>query len=305
MKAQPDLSLAAVASARRRLAGAIRVTPCLPAPALSAAIGFSLRLKRDDLQRTGSSRERGARHALLCLSEADRARGIVAASAGSFAFGLAYHASMLGLRVTIVLPAATPAVKVTHCRSLGATVELHGANLAEARAHAAALAPRLGAVNLDPATDPHVRSGQATLALEVLEQFPVLDTLVVPIGAGLWADATAVLRDARPDVRVIGVQRAGDGNVTTVDSARFVTVTPDEIAAATNLLACRAGIVAGTVGAMPLAAALTGQVRPHSGGEVVLAVCAKCHDPRRHAQAVARGAEWLEHRTRPGRDLAS
>ena len=94
-------------------------------------------------------------------------------------------------------------------------------------------------------------------------------------------------------MRVIGVQAAGAENVTPVASARFVTVTADEIAAATNLLACRAGVVAGTVGAMPLAAVLTGQVRARAKGEVVLAVCAKCHDPRRHAQTVARGAEWL------------
>ena len=294
MTAQPVLRLADVESARRRLAGGIRVTPCLPAPALADAIGLGLRLKRDDLQRTGSSRERGARHALLCIGASDRARGVVAASAGSFAFGLAYHGSMLGIRVTIVLPTATPAVKVNHCRSLGATVELHGTSLAEARAHAAALAHRTGAVALEPATDPIVGAGQATLALEVLEQFPVLDTLVVPIGGGLWAGVTAVLREARPDVRVIGVQADGADNVTPVSAARFVTVSPDEIAAATNLLACRAGIVAGMVGAMPLAAVLTGQVQPRAGGNTVLAVCAKCYDPRRHAETVARGAEWLE-----------
>lgn len=300
MKAQPVINLAAVESARRRLAGGIRVTPCLPAPALAAAVGFGLRLKRDDLQRTGSSRERGARHALLCLDETDRARGVVAASAGSFAFGLAYHGSMLGIRVTIVLPTGTPAVKVTHCRSLGATVELHGASPAEARAHAAVIAEDTGAYALDPSTDPAVGAGQATLALEVLEQFPALDTLVVPIGGGLWAGVTAVLREARPDARVIGVQAAGAENVTPVASERFVTVSADEIAAATNLLACRAGVVAGTVGAMPLAAALTGKIRPRDGGEMVLAVCAKCHDPRRHTEAVARGAEWLERSSRQG-----
>lgn len=300
MKAQPVINLAAVESARRRLAGSIRVTPCLPAPALSTAVGVELRLKRDDLQRTGSCRERGARHALLCLNDIDRARGVVAASAGSFAFGLAYHGSMLGIRTAIVLPAATPAVNVTHCRSLGAAVEVHGASLAEARAHASALAERTGAVALDPPTDPTVGAGQATLALEVLEQFPALETLVVPIAGGLWAGVTAVLCEVRPDVHVIGVQTAGAANVTPVASERFVTVTADEIAAATNLLACRAGIVAGTVGAMPLAAVLTGQVRPRAGGEVVLAVCAKCHDPRRHAEMVARGAEWLERSPRQG-----
>ncbi len=303
MKAQPVLNLAAVESARRRLAGGIRVTPCLPAPALAAAVGCGLRLKRDDLQRTGSSRERGARHALLCLNEADRARGVIAASTGSFAFGLAYHGSMLGIRTTIVLPTTAPAINVTHCRSLGATVELHGASLAEARRHAATLAEHTGGLALDPSTDPAVGAGQATLALEVLEQFPALDTLVVPIGGGLWAGAAAALREARPDVRVIGVQAAGAENVTPVASERFVTVTADEIAAATNLLACRAGVVAGTVGAMSLAAVLTGQVRARADGEVVLAVCAKCHDPRRHAEAVARGAEWLEQS--PRQDLAS
>lgn len=294
MKAQSVLNLAAVTSARRRLAGGIRMTPCLPAPALAPIVGFGLHLKRDDLQRTGSSRERGARHALLCLNEADRARGVIAASIGSFAIGLAYHANMLGIGVTLVLPATAPAVTVTHCRSLGATVVVEGASLAEARAHAGALAARTGSVALDSSTDPSVAAGQATLALEVLEQLPTLDTLVVPIAGGLWAGVTAVLREAQPAVQVIGVQAAGAENVTTVTSARFITVNADEIAAATNLLACRAGIVAGTVGAMSLAALLTGQVRPRAGGEVVLAVCAKSHDPRRHAQAVARGAAWLD-----------
>ncbi len=293
MKAQPVLNLADVESARRRLAGSIRVTPCASAPALSEFTGLLLRLKRDDLQRTGSSRERGARHALLCLDAADRTRGVVAASVGSFAIGLAYHASMLGIGVTLVLPATAPAITATHCRSLGATVVVEGATLAEARTHATALAARTGAVALDPSTNPTVGAGQATLALEILEQSPALDTVVVPIAGGLWAGVTAVLREARPAVRVIGVQVAGAENVTPVASARFVTVTADEVAAATNLLACRAGIVAGTVGAMPLAAVLTGQVQARAGGEVVLAICAKCHDPRRHAQAVAHGAAWL------------
>src|SRR5437763_1683976 len=124
----PALSLADVEAARRRLATGLRLTPCLIAPALSEIVGMKLWLKRDDLQRTGSFKERGARHALLCLNDEERGRGVVAASAGNHALGLAYHGAQLGVRVTVVMPVAAPTVKVVRCRGLGAEVVLYGEN---------------------------------------------------------------------------------------------------------------------------------------------------------------------------------
>ena len=122
--ADPCLSLADVAAAHARLAHGLRRTPCAIAPALSTMLGRRIWLKRDDLQRTGSFKERGARNALLCLNADERACGVVAASAGNHALGLAYHAAQLGVRVTVVMPATAPEVKIARCRGLGATVVL-------------------------------------------------------------------------------------------------------------------------------------------------------------------------------------
>src|SRR5688572_13773346 len=116
-KSSPALSLADVEAARCRLAHGLRLTPCLIAPALSEITGRSIWLKRDDLQRTGSFKERGARNALLCLTGAERARGVAAASAGNHALGLAYHGAQLGIRVTVVVPVTAPEIKVARCRS--------------------------------------------------------------------------------------------------------------------------------------------------------------------------------------------
>ena len=294
MKAQPHPSLADVESARRRLNGGIRQTPCLPVPALSTAAGATLWLKRDDLQRTGSTKERGARHALLCLTEAERSRGVIAASAGNHAIGLAYHGGMLGVPVTVVLPTGTAAVKVARCRSLGASVVLHGADYPGARAHADDLAARTGGTLAHAADHAAVIAGLGTMVLEILEQAPGLDTLVVPAGGGLLIAAAAVLRSARPSVRLISV---GTANLTD-DCAgladEHVTVNPAAITAAISLLACRAGIVAEEAGAAPLAAVLSGGVSLASGSCTVLPVCGRNIDPRRHAAAVAAGADWVE-----------
>jgi threonine dehydratase len=294
MKAQPNPSLADVESARRRLNGGIRQTPCLPVPALSALAGVTLWLKRDDLQRTGSAKERGARHALLCLTEAERARGVIAASAGNHAIGLAYHGGMLGVPVTVVLPTGTAAVKVARCRSLGASVVLHGANYPEARAHAEALAARTGAACAHAARHAPVAAGMGTMVLEILEQAPNLDTLIVPAGGGLLVAAAAVLRSAKPAVRLVSVGPAHLADDCAGLADEHVAVNPAELTAAISLLACRAGIVAEEAGAAPLAAVLSGRVKLASGSCVVLPVSGRNIDPRRHASAVAAGADWVE-----------
>jgi threonine dehydratase len=180
----PHLGLADVEAARRRLAHGLRLTPCVIAPALGAIAGRKIWLKRDDLQRTGSFKERGARHALLMLSETERARGVVAASAGNHALGLAYHGAQLGTPVTVIMPVTAPAVKVGRCRTLGATVVLHGESFEAAQRHAVALAVETGATLVHPFDDPHVIAGQGTMALEILEQAPQLDTVVVRFARG-------------------------------------------------------------------------------------------------------------------------
>jgi threonine dehydratase len=294
MKAQPYLSLADVESARRRLNGGIRQTPCLPVPALSALAGVTLRLKRDDLQRTGSAKERGARHALLCLTEAERTRGVIAASAGNHAIGLAYHGSMLGVPVTVVLPTGTAAVKVARCRSLGANVVVHGANYPEARAHAEVMAARTGGTLVHATDHAAVIAGQGTMVLEILEQSPELDTLLVPAGGGLPAAAAAVLKSLKPSAHLVAVGPESSTPDFADAADAYVTVSAMEITGAISLLACRAGIVAETAGAAPLAALLSGRVKFALGSCVVLPVSSRNIDPRRHASAVAAGAEWVE-----------
>ena len=315
----PALGLADVIAARRRLATGLRLTPCLIAPALSAIAGREIRLKRDDLQRTGSFKERGARHALLCLTAERRACGVVAASAGNHALGLAYHGAQLGVRVTVVMPAGAPQVKVTRCRGLGAEVVLHGASFEAAQAHAREIAAVSGAALVHPFDDLTVIAGQGTMALEILEQAPGLDTLVVPVGGGgLLAGVATVVKALRPDVRVVAVEPAhaagfvaacvqgrpvpaalaptlADGlAVSRVGELTFalaaplvddvVTVTEAEIASAVALLARRAGIVAEGAGAAALAAVLAGKV---SGRAIVLPIGGRNIDARVHERVVA------------------
>lgn len=323
------LTVAAVLAARARLAHGLRRTPCLPCPALSALAGADLRLKREDLQRTGSFKERGARHALLRLGTEARGRGVVAASAGNHALGLAFHGAQLGVRVTVVMPATAPAVKIARCRGLGAEVVLHGATFEAARAEAAEQAARTGATFVHPFDDAEVIAGQGTLALEILEQVPEATTVVVPVGGGgLLAGVATVIKALRPQVRVIAVEPAhaasfvaaylhggpapaplrptlADGlAVGRLGALAFacaapkvddvVTVTEAELARAMAEYARRAGAVVEGAAAAPLAAVLAGKVR---GGTIVLPVTGRNVDARRHAeivasQADARGGAW-------------
>jgi threonine dehydratase len=321
-KSVPALSLADVEAARRRLAHGLRLTPCLIAPALSEITGRSIWLKRDDLQRTGSFKERGARHALLCLTDQERARGVVAASAGNHALGLAYHGAQLGVRVTVVVPVTAPEIKVARCRSLGATVVRQGASFEDAQAYAIGVAAERGACLVHPFDDPRVIAGQGTMALEILEQAPQLDTLVVPVGGGgLLAGVAIVLKELRPDVRVIAVEpenaagfsaavrrgrpvtvgqtetladglavaRVGVGTFALASSRvdDVVTVTEKEIGAAIAVLARRCGAVVEGAGAAALAAVLGNKVR---GRVIVLPVCGRNIDVQTHARVLEQHA---------------
>ena len=178
------LTLADVEAARARIAGGIYESPCVESIPLSNLTGAHVYCKLDYLQRTGSFKERGARNALLLLSDAQRQRGVIAASAGNHAQGIAYHGSLLGIPVTVVMPKFAALIKVTNCRHLGAKVVLHGTDLTEARAHAEALAQSEGLTFIHPFDNEHVMAGQGTMALEILEQAPDLDAIVVPVGGG-------------------------------------------------------------------------------------------------------------------------
>lgn len=197
----------AVAAAARRLRGVVRDTPCVLSPELGVESGVRLFLKHDHLQATGSFKERGAANALLLLDESRRRRGVVAASAGNHALGLAWHGRRLGVPVTLVMPCRAARVKVERCRSLGAEVVLEGKGFDEAGEVALNLACERNATFVHPFDDPAVIAGQGTMAVEILRQSPDVDAVVVPVGGGgLLAGLATWLKAMRPDVAVIGVE---------------------------------------------------------------------------------------------------
>jgi len=201
------LTLADVESAQARIAGRVRRTPLSESAALSRLSGVSLHLKLENLQFTGSFKERGAASRLLCLTPAERKRGVITASAGNHAQALALHASRLGVATTVVMPEATPLVKVLATEGHGAHVLLYGAGYDEAADRAGELALQTGAVYVHPFDDLQVMAGQGTIGLELLEQLPDLDAVIVPVGGGgLVAGIATVLRAKKPDVQIIGVE---------------------------------------------------------------------------------------------------
>ena len=171
-------------AAAERIAGRVLRTPALPSDAVSRATGAEVVLKLDNLQVTGAFKERGAANRLALLTDAERERGVIAMSAGNHAQAVARHARLGNVGATIVMPKFTPATKVTRTASWGAKVVLHGETLAEAAAHAEALAAERGLVFVHPYDDVGVIAGQGTLALELLQDVPDLDVLVIPVGGG-------------------------------------------------------------------------------------------------------------------------
>ena len=203
------LTLDRLRAAARRVQGQLLRTPCVASRTLSEITGAQVYLKFENLQFTASFKERGACNKLTQLDDATRARGVVAMSAGNHAQGVAYHAQRLGLRAVIVMPRFTPGVKVERTRSFGAEVELVGDTLEQARAHALQLAQAQGLEFVHPYDDPVIAAGQGTVALEMLEDVPQLDTLVVSVGGGgLLAGMASAARALRPDIALVGVQSA-------------------------------------------------------------------------------------------------
>ena len=196
-----------ILAARARISGAIVRTPTLPSKTLSAMLGAKVYLKFENLQFTAAYKERGALNRLLLLDDAARAKGVIAASAGNHAQGLAYHGARLGLPVTIVMPRTTPTVKVMQTEGHGATVVLHGETFDDAYAHARSLETERGLTFVHPFDEPDIIAGQGTVALEMLEDAPDIDTLAIPIGGGgLFSGMGTAARAMKPDMRLIGIQ---------------------------------------------------------------------------------------------------
>ncbi|MFO8076018.1 MAG: threonine ammonia-lyase [Egibacteraceae bacterium] len=306
------VTLEEITAASRRLEGVAARTPVETSATLSAKAGVEVLLKCEHLQRTGSFKLRGAYYAITGLSEPARARGVVCASAGNHAQGVALSASLAGSRATVFMPARAPLPKVEATRGYGAEVRLEGATFDDALTASWAHAEATGATYVHPFDHPDVIAGQGSLGLELLEQVPEVGTVVVPIGGGGLASGVAsALKLARPQVRVVGVQAAGaaafpgslaagsprpvetlstlaDGIAVKQPSDRtlahvaarvdeVVTVTDEEIARAVLLLVERAKQVVEPAGAAGLAAVLAGS----AGGPapVVALLCGGNVDP--------------------------
>jgi threonine dehydratase len=223
-----QISLADVVTARERVRGAIYYSPCPHSQMLSALTGQQVYLKLENLQMTGSFKERGALNRIAMLTPEQASRGVVAASAGNHAQGVAYHATKRGIRALIVMPLATPLVKVTATRGFGAEVVLHGANYDEACEEATRLCAAEGMTFIHPFDDAVVMAGQGTIGLELLEQVPKLEAVVVPIGGGgLIGGVACAIKESRPEIRVIGVQTSRlPSMIAAVQSHRPVTIEP-------------------------------------------------------------------------------
>jgi len=207
MDQKPPIAFAEIRAAARRIADAVVRTPTVHSQTLSAITGAEVWIKLENLQFTASFKERGAANRLLMLSQDEAKRGVIAMSAGNHAQGVAYHARRLGIAATIIMPTSTPFVKVSRTRHHAARVLLEGETLADAAAYAHALAARENLVFVHPYDDPAVIAGQGTVVLEMLEDEPDLQCIVVPVGgAGLAAGSVLAAAGQRSSTEVIGVE---------------------------------------------------------------------------------------------------
>jgi threonine dehydratase len=201
------VTLADIRAARERIRGSIQHTPTAYSKTLSDLTGANVYLKFENHQFTAAYKERGALNRLLLLDEASKTKGVIAASAGNHAQGLAYHGKRLGVPVTIVMPHSTPMVKVQQTEGHGATVVMHGEKFDDAYAFARELEKERGLTFVHPFDEPDIIAGQGTVALEMLEDAPDIDTLVIPIGGGgLFSGMGTAARGLKPDIQLIGVQ---------------------------------------------------------------------------------------------------
>ena len=297
-----------IEAAAGRIAGGVQRTPCPYSAPLSLATGCEVFCKLDFLQRTGSFKERGARNALLQLGAERRCRGVITASAGNHALGLAYHARLLGIPVKVVMPRFAPLTKIVNCQQMGATVLLQGANIEEARREAMKLVEEEQLTYVNGYDHPDIIAGQGTMGLEIVEQVPDLEAVVVPIGGGgLIAGVALAVKTLKPKVSIIGVEPERAASYAAAVKAgapvliemlptladglavprvgenafqlarrlvdRLVAVGERAIALAVlRLVELEKAVVEGA-GAVPLAACLGGLVPELAGKKVVLPLC--------------------------------
>ncbi len=301
------LSLADIHAAMARIRDSIYLSPCARSEDFSRHTGNSVYLKLDNLQRTGAFKERGALNKLLTLTVEERDRGVIAASAGNHAQGVAYHAGRHGIRAQIVMPLTTPLIKVSATKGYGAEVVLHGANYDEACEEAVCRSQQLGMTFIHPFDDEVVMAGQGTMGLEILQQVPDVEAIVAPIGGGgLIAGVACAVKETNSSIRVIGVQPArlpsmkvaiAEGHPVTLTPAAtiadgiavrragektlpliqkyvddIVTVDEEEIANAVLLLLEREKTLAEGAGAAALAA-LINRKTSLNGNKVAVLVC--------------------------------
>jgi len=319
----PVVTLSDIESARARIMGRVRASPCAYSRQLSEATGAEVHFKLENLQQTGSFKERGACSKLLTLDAAERLHGVVAASAGNHAQGVAYHARALDIPATIVMPRASPLVKVAETRALGATVELTGGGYDDAFEEAQRVAAARGLTLVHAFDDPAVIAGQGTIGLEILEQVPEVDAVMLAIGGGgLAAGVATAIKEKRPSVDVWGVQTeampgmraalqggrplriepvrtiadgiaVGRVGALTLESVRryvddVVTVDDEEIAEAILALLEKEKTVAEGAGAAPLAALLH-RALPAAGRTIVVVIGGGNIDVNLLARIIDRG----------------
>ena len=299
-----------------RIKGAVYESPCRQSIPLSELAGMKIYCKLDNLQRTGSFKERGARNALAQLPPEQQKKGVIAASAGNHAQALAYQGRLLGVPATVVMPRFAPLIKINNCQKLGATVVLHGNDFAEAKARAHEIAAEKGLAYVDGFDHPAIIAGQGTMGLEIITQVPDVEAVVVPVGgAGLLAGVSLAVKTLRPQATIIAVEaehvasfsaalRAGkptriatqptlaDGlAIAQVGANAFATAAPlvdrilvvseEQIAISVlRILELEKGVVA---------ACLAGQVPELAGKRVVLLFCGGNIDPNVLSRVIERG----------------
>ena len=300
-------NISAVRAARERIADGVIRTPCPPAMGMLGIAPCHVHLKLESLQRTGSFKDRGALNRLLDLDADERRRGVVTASAGNHAQAVAWHCSRLGIPATVVMPEGTPLVKVSNTRRFGARIFFRGATLSDAADEVRRLEQEERLIVVPAFDDERVIAGQGTVGLELLEDVPAMTVVVVPIGGGGLIGGIAVaLRNARPDVRIIGVEAEvaasalasrKAGHIVRIETSEtiadgiatkqvgehtfpiierlvddIVTVSEEEIAAAVHTLLERQNLLAEGAAAAPLAALLDGRIPVNEHDTAVLIV---------------------------------
>ena len=318
------VTLKDIQEARKRIKSGIYYSPCPVSIQLSEVAGARVYCKFDNLQRTGSFKERGARNSLLLLGDMGRQKGVVAASAGNHALGLAHHGKLLGIPVTVVMPESAPLIKITTCQRLGARVIVAGRNFTEARQKADELVISDGLTYINGYDDREIIAGQGTMGLEILDQVPDAEAVIVPIGGGgLIAGVALAIKSLRPEVKIIGVEAENTASFTAalragqpvtvamkpsladglavpqvgVNAFRLakdliddlVLVDEDQIALAIlRILELEKGVVEGSAAAT-LAALMAGRVPEVHGKKVVLPFCGGNIDPSVLSRVMERG----------------